>query len=68
MLFSSPTLMVVTVGLQFVAVGVCNRVKNLYIKESTLTQQCLLGLQVQLKYAHKKNFIGYLNPNDWKSD
>ena len=36
MLFSSPTLMVVTVGLQFVAVGVCNRVKNLYIKESTL--------------------------------
>ena len=28
----------------------------------------ILGLQVQLKYIHQMSFIGYLNPNDWKSD
>ena len=28
----------------------------------------LLGLQIQLKYADQMSFIGFLNPNDWKSD
>ena len=39
-----------------------------YMKYCVFVSMCMLGLQVQLKYAHQMSFIGYLNPSDWKFD
>ena len=37
--------------------------KAVELDELWWIMMCHLGLQVQLKYAHKMSFIGYLNPN-----